>query len=243
MKETFSQPVIAGALVLSLIGGVVAFAQLNVSAATSASTISSESKSLNQAKSIAIQFSDSLLALLKLDRTILKSKLDSGLSLSEIATQQNVTRDALKVEITKQADQILVNKKTEFISKIDDIIDSKNLSKIIQPKNQKNKPVGNHRMFVNELDLTTIAILLGFADQKALNSAIDSGSSLADLATIKKVNIQRVKEEITKLILAQLDKKYKAGNISAEKLKEEMSNLPSHVDNLVNKKPHVKGKK
>lgn len=243
MKKKFSQPVIAGALIMSLVGGSFTFTHMNVSAATPTSSLSNASKSLNHAKRITIQFSDSLLALLKLDRLTLQSKLDSGLSLADVAKQQNVTRDALKAEITKQANQIIENKKKDFETNLENVIDSKDLGRKAQHQASKDKSGGKHGDLSEGIDLTTLATILGYANQANLKSALDSGSSLADLANTKKVNIQIVKDELTKQVLAKLDKKFKAGIITSEKLKIEMSNVPSHVDHLVNKKSPVKGKK
>lgn len=265
MKKTLLKQIIASAAVLTLIGGGAYALKENVSAfdtspASSSTAVATKQDNDGMRHSFGLvrQFSDGLLALLKLDKATLEEKLTSGKSLAQIAQEQGVTRDALKTELTAQATQNLDQQKKDLATNIDQVIDSTDLGKMGRHGgpggpgghgghggpggNHNGHPGGKGGMFMGpEADLSTIAKILGYADQAALKLALDAGNNLADLATEKNVNIQLVKDEVSKQIQAHLDAKLAAKEITQAQYDEMKADIADRVDHIVNHEPRADG--
>ena len=68
--------------------------------------------------------SDEVATLLQLDKETIQSKLKEGVTLSALAEEQGVSRDALKAAMTAAFDRQQAERKSAFEEKLDDMIDS-----------------------------------------------------------------------------------------------------------------------
>jgi hypothetical protein len=237
MKKTFKQQLIASGIALSLLGGGFYLGTPDVSAASTSSNEVKPRGGIHHSQGLAQPFSDSLLTLLKLNKATLETKLESGKSLAQIATEQGVTREALKAELTKQASQVLDKHKSEYTANLDTVIDSTQLGKPSKQshsdKGHRNKP---SKGIGKALDLAPIAKLLGYEKLSDLQTALQSASSISELATAKKVDIQKIKDEITKQLQTGLDKRLEDGSLTQVKFNELKADLPMKAMDILNKK-------
>lgn len=243
MKKLIKKKVIAGSIIVSLVGGgaVVVGIEHEVSAASKQMTTVHYQQSENRFEYVSQSFSNSLLALLKLDIASLKDKLANGQSLAQIANQQGVSREALKTELIKQANETLNKEKNDFISNIDTMIDSTTLGKRIKTHHKSGHSInssGKHKK--DQVNLVPIATLLGYKTEIELKNILQSGKSLAEIATIQKVDVQKIKDEIKKQIQSDLDKKLKEASITQTKYNERINRLANQIDHIINHKHQVK---
>jgi hypothetical protein len=266
MKKTLTKQIVAGVAVLSILGGGIYIAKQDAWAAdtnaTATVTASSTAGKFKHSFGLVRQFSDELLTLMKLDEATLKEKLVAGQSLAQIAEAQGVTRDALKSLLVIQANQLLDEQKTEFSNNLDSLMDSTDLGKMAGREGHGGK--GGHAgkdghggkggpggfggghggkggLMGPDADLSGLATILGYTDVAALKTALQEGNTITELATSQKVDIQLVKDEVTKQIQAHLDEELASGEITQAKYDELKADISNRVDDIVNHQPHARG--
>jgi hypothetical protein len=239
MKKTLIKPIVIGAVMLTLIGGAAYVSTENVYANVTSSAETGTVQQIKHPLKWIGQFSEGLQTLLKLDKAALQEKLSSGQTLAQVAAAQGITRDALKAELTKQANTEMENQRKEFTTNVDQVIDSTNLGKMGDRKGPHGmgpgKQAGKHGMHKDpKFELTPVASLLGYATETELKEALKSGSSLADLASTQKVDVQKVIDQVKTQIQKQLDQKLADGTITKTHYDERKAGISQKVTEIVN---------
>ena len=116
MKKPFAKQIIVGAMALTLLGGGGALAiSQNAFADTATPTAAPTAaapKGDHGFKGIR-DVSDQLITFLKLDKATFETKLATE-TLTQIATDQGISRDALKAELTSEVNAQLDKQKADF---------------------------------------------------------------------------------------------------------------------------------
>ena len=128
MKKPLAKQIIMGAMALTLIGGSgVALISQNAFAATPTAPATSVAPQKDNQNNHSWEghrgVSDQLLAFLKLDKTTFKTKSATE-TLAQIATDQGISRDALKAELTTEFNAKLDKEKADFATNIDKTVDT-----------------------------------------------------------------------------------------------------------------------
>jgi hypothetical protein len=236
MKKPFAKQIIMGTMALTLIGGGGALAiSNNAFAATSATSMTSAAPqqgskgnhSFGEFKGV----SDQLLTFLKLDKATFTTKSATE-TLAQIATDQGITREALKAELTAEENAKLDKEKADFAANIDNTIDS------VQ-KGENGESRGNRG---SKIDLTSTAAALGYATVAELKTALVSGTSIADLATAKGVKLQSIIDLEVVQIVKDLDAKLAAGTITQAQYDKQKASSTSIATKIVNDKHNSNNK-
>jgi hypothetical protein len=107
MKKPFAKQLILSTMALTLVGGggYLLKGQNAFAATTATTTDTAQATVKNQdyhVLGMVRRVNDELIAFLKLEKSAYQEKIASGKTLAEIATEQGISRDALKVELTKE---------------------------------------------------------------------------------------------------------------------------------------------
>jgi len=247
MKKPFAKKIIMGAMALTLIGGSgVALISQNAFAATPTAPATSVAPQKDNQNNHSWEghrgVSDQLLAFLKLDKTTYKTKSATE-TLAQIATDQGISRDALKAELTTEVNTKLDKVKADFAANIDTTIDSTKIGNFGGSGGRHGGGPGGDRHNGLKVDLTTTAAALGYATEVELKTALVSGTSIADLATAKGVTVQSVIDLQVVQIVKNLDLELANKKITQaqyDKLKTNSSNIATKI---VNNKHDNKGEK
>jgi hypothetical protein len=241
MKKPFAKQIIVGSMALALLGGAGALALTqNAFAATdAAATAAATAKttkgdhSFHEIRAV----SDQLIAFLKLDKATFETKLATQ-TLAQIATDQGISREALKAELTKEVNAQMDQDKADFATNLDATIDSKQLGDFGGREGRGGHGGHGGKGFHNEarIDLTATATLLGYATVADLQTALVSGTSIADLATAKGIKVQSVIDLQVKQIVKDLDAKLAAKTITQTQYDKMKANSTNKATNFVNDK-------
>ncbi|QGQ98227.1 hypothetical protein EHS13_26750 [Paenibacillus psychroresistens] len=256
MKKPFAKQIILGTMALTLVagGGYILKGQ-DAFAATTATTTdnakASDKPLINNSFGIVKRVNDELIAFLKLEKSSYQEKIASGKTLAEIATEQGISRDALKAELTKEVTASLDKEKADFVLNLDKTVDA------VQPAGRGGEgfgPDGRHgggfggpgdrggdKHGGAKIDLTTIATALGYATEDELRVALETGKSIAELATEKKVTLQTLIDLEVVQIVKNLDQQLADGKITQteyDKLKADSTNIAT---NQLNDKHNGRG--
>jgi hypothetical protein len=259
MKKSFTKPVIIGALMLTLVGGGAYASTQGAFANTTTSTSTNKATQVKHGHGFFGPFSEAVLNLLKLDKAALMEKLSGGKSLAQVAQEQGISRDKLKETLTTQAVAEFENKKKEFVTNLDSMIDSTDVGKMNRGERMgKGGPggkgghggpggKGNHggrgehgMMKGPRINLTEVATLLGYSNEANLKTALHTGSSLAELAKSKNVELQKITDSITRLILTELDQRLADGKITQDQYNTQKASLAEKATQIANHKHQPK---
>ncbi|MDB5054186.1 MAG: hypothetical protein JWM44_2236 [Bacilli bacterium] len=232
MKKPFAKKIIMGAMALTLIGGSgVVLISKNAFAATPtapAASVAPQKDNQNNHSWEGIRgVNDQLLAFLKLDKTTFKTKSATE-TLAQIATDQGISREALKAELTTEENAKLDKEKADFATNIDKTVDS------IQKGEHGDRAGKNHEGA--KIDLSGTATLLGFSSAADLKAALVPGKSIADLATEKGVAVQSVIDLQVTQITKILDQKLADKKITQAQYDKQKANITKIATNIVNDK-------
>jgi hypothetical protein len=241
MKKPFAKKIIMGAMALTLIGGSgVALISQNAFAATPtapAASVAPQKDNQNNHSWEGLRgvrgVNAQLLAFLKLDKTTFKTKSATE-TLAQIATDQGISREALKAELTTEENAKLDKEKADFATNIDKTVDS------IQKGEHGDRAGKNHEGA--KIDLSGTATLLGFSSAADLKAALVPGKSIADLATEKGVAVQSVIDLEVTQITKNLDQKLADKKITQAQYDKQKANITKIATNIVNDKQDDKNK-
>ncbi|MCQ6562581.1 hypothetical protein [Paenibacillus mendelii] len=175
--------------------------------------------------------SQEVLDLLKLDQDGLNEKLAAGKTLAQVAEAQSVTREQLKQALTTAFDNRQKEKKSQFTSRLDTMIDS---TKPLEGKGSRG------RFDFNKVNLDEVAGLLGLSDSE-LETALTSGKSLADLAKDKGVEVQNVIDALKAAIVNEINQAVEDGQLTQEQAGKQTAGAAERAENIVNGQDHVRG--
>ncbi|MDB5054231.1 MAG: hypothetical protein JWM44_2281 [Bacilli bacterium] len=189
------------------------------------------------------QISADLLKKLNLDEKTFQDKVKKGETLAQIAQDQGLSRDALKALLTTDFNQKLDKQKADFAANLDALVDGKGKAGLFGgdsgEKGVHGPKVGNRIGF--SLDTSGIATLLGITNEE-LKTALTSGKSLADVATEKGVDVQKLIDLQVASLLKGSDQDLKDGKITQadyDKRKAEFTNMATKIiNNKHNAKDH-----
>jgi hypothetical protein len=237
MKKPFAKQIIVGAMALTLIGGGGALAiSQNAFAATAATTAAPAAPAAAQKGGHGFkefsEVSDQLITFLKLDKATFQTKLATE-TLAQIATDQGISRDALKAELTSEYNAQLDKEKADFTANLDATVDSKQIG---ESGGRKQGPGGKGHNKSARIDLTSTATLLGYKTAADLKTALVSGTSIADLATAKGITVQSVIDLQAAQINNYLDQKLAAKTITQAQYDKQKANSTNIATKIVNDK-------
>jgi hypothetical protein len=169
-------------------------------------------------------------AYLGLTKEQLRTQLESGKTLAQIATDQGKSVSGLEDIIYAQAktnlDQAVADGKVTAAQEQTMLADLKShLDDIVNHTG----PRGGVRIVA-----TAIAGYLGLSEAE-LRSQAESGKSLAQIASAQGKSLEGLKAAILAEAKSRLDEAVAAGKISAAAAKAMLDELTSHVDDLVNR--------
>ncbi|WP_139488524.1 hypothetical protein [Brevibacillus dissolubilis] len=187
-----------------------------------------------------------LLTLLKLDEEGLKTQLQAGKSLAEIAEAQGVSKDSVIELIKKQnnerIDQAVTDGKltaeqaaelkAQFDSKVAEMIEKTGIG---VGKGGFGK---GHRGFFHSEELHTLLKL----DEEGLKTQLQAGKSLAEIAEAQGVSKDSVIELIKKQNNERIDQAVTDGKLTAEQAAEMKTQFDSKVAELIEQKGFAGGK-
>jgi hypothetical protein len=255
MKKPFAKQIILGTMALTLVagGGYILKGQDAFAATTTTPTPTDTAKAsvkpqINNSFGIFKRVNDELIAFLKLDKSSYQEKIVSGKTLAEIAAEQGISRDDLKAELTKEETASLEKEKADFALNLDKTLDA------VQPAGRGGKgfgpdggpsggfggPGGKNHGGV-QIDLTTVATALGYTTKDELNTALETGKSIAELATEKNVTLQTLIDLEVVQIVKNLDQQLADGKITQTVYDQQKADSANIATNQLNDKHNGRG--
>ena len=166
----------------------------------------------------------------------LRSKLQGGKTLAQVAQDQNVDKqkviDAMVADATAHIDQevqdgkLTADQATQRKSGLNDRI-----TKLVN----EGKPKGDHRP---KLDAAATALNLSVDD---LRSKLQGGKTLAQVAQDQNVDAQKVIDAMVADATAHIDQEVQDGKLTADQATQRKSNLQDRITKLVNEGPPKDG--
>ena len=180
---------------------------------------------------------------LGLDESALRTKLENGQSLADVAKAQSKDLDGLKSAILDAAKGDLdkaVADKTLTQSQADDILNElKSHIDDVANANMRLHRDGGPKMefgFGFGADSAAAAKYLGLSES-ALRTKLRNGQSLADVAKAQSKDAQGLEDAIVASQKARLDQAVSDKKVTQSQADDMLAELKSHVDDLVNAKP------
>jgi len=167
---------------------------------------------------------EEVLELLKLDKDAYREKAKSGLTLGEIADQQDVSRDSLKSALTAAYNRQLEERKQQFAEGLDAMIDA---------KPHTGGELGHKGGKIGAGDLTAIAEALGLTADE-LKAQLKEGKSLADVAGDKGVDVQKLVDAQKTAIEKRVGEALQAGEITQEQADKRLAEAGEQAERIVN---------
>ncbi|MCD9020809.1 hypothetical protein [Cohnella silvisoli] len=172
--------------------------------------------------------SQEVLDLLKLDKAAFNEKIKAGMTLAKIAEGQGVSRDSLKKAMTDSFNKKLEERKKDFADNLDKMIDS-DLQVDIRG--------GGFRA---PLDFSAAAKVLGLsADQ--VKEQLSAGKSLADLATDKGVDVQKLIDAEKTALTSSINQAVKDGKLTQTEADKQLKDVANIAEKIVNGKGFGEG--
>jgi len=173
-------------------------------------------------------------AYLGLTETELRTQLESDETLAQIATAQGKSvsglEDVLYADAKSHLDQAVANGKLTASEEQTMLADLKShLDDIV---NHTGPPDGLH-VRVGFFG-PAVASYLGFTESE-LRTQLESGKSLAEIATAQDKSVDRLKSAILDEAKSHLDQGVAAGKLSSAEAEQMLADLKSHIDDLVNR--------
>jgi hypothetical protein len=180
---------------------------------------------------------------LGLDESALRTKLENGQSLADVAKAQSKDLDGLKSAILDAAKGDLdkaVADKTLTQTQADDILNElKSHIDDVVNANMRLHRDGGPKMefgFGFGADSAAAAKYLGLSES-ALRTKLRNGQSLADVAKAQSKDVQGLEDAIVASQKARLDQAVTDKKLTQSQADDMLAALKSHVDDLVNAKP------
>jgi hypothetical protein len=244
MKKPYAKQIIVGAMALTLLGGGGALAiSQNAFAATNPTPTPTAAVTAQKGNHGVKEFrgvSDQLITFLKLDKTTFETKLATE-TLAQIATDQGISRDALKAELTSEFNAQQDKEKTDFAANLDATVDSNQIGKFGGRDGGPGGHGGKGHNAGARIDLASTAALLGYATAADLQTALVSGTSIADLAAAKGITVQSVIDLQAAQIIKDLDQKLADKTITQAQYDTKKADSTKIATNLVNDKHDQQG--
>src|SRR4051794_20165957 len=180
---------------------------------------------------------------LGLDESALRTKLENGQSLADVAKAQSKDLDGLKSAILDAAKGDLdkaVADKTLTQSQADDILNElkSHIDDVVNANMRLHRDGGPKIGFGFGFgaDSAAAAKYLGLSES-ALRTKLRNGQSLADVAKAQSKDVQGLEDAIVASQKARLDQAVSDKKVTQSQADEMLAELKSHVDDLVNAKP------
>ena len=184
---------------------------------------------------------DGLAKVLGLTTTELNTQLQSGKSLADIAKAQNVDIADVKAQLLKDfSDKENAEVKTgehtqaevdakiaDFKTRLDDMVNG------VRPAGGPGMGGIGGRMGVTPIASEAVAKALGLSSTE-LQTQLQSGKSLADIAKAQNVDVAKVKAAITADIKAHLDDEVKSGEHTQAEADQKLAEITANLDDMVN---------
>ncbi|MRN55126.1 hypothetical protein [Paenibacillus monticola] len=187
-----------------------------------------------------------LATLLGLTADELKTERKAGKSLATIAAEQSVdVQKVIDLEVTAATtalDKQLANGKitqaqydtqrASLVTRVTEQINTASLGKNEAKVEKGNKLTGDfgHAGILKD---TALAAVLGETTDE-LETAVQSGKSLATLASEKGITVQTVIDQVTATLTAELDKKLADGTLTQAKYDEQKATISTKATEFVN---------
>src|SRR4051794_11335843 len=178
---------------------------------------------------------------LGLDESALRTKLENGQSLADVAKAQSKDLDGLKSAILDAAKGDLdkaVADKTLTQSQADDILNElkSHIDDVVNANMRLHRDGGPKIGFGFGADSAAAAKYLGLSES-ALRTKLRNGQSLADVAKAQSKDAQGLEDAIVASQKARLDQAVSDKKVTQSQADDMLAELKSHVDDLVNAKP------
>jgi hypothetical protein len=180
---------------------------------------------------------------LGLDESALRTKLENGQSLADVAKAQSKDLDGLKSAILDAAKGDLdkaVADKTLTQSQADDILNElkSHIDDVVNANMRLHRDRGPKIGFGFGFgaDSAAAAKYLGLSES-ALRTKLRNGQSLADVAKAQSKDVQGLEDAIVASQKARLDQAVSDKKVTQSQADDMLAELKSHVDDLVNAKP------
>ena len=184
---------------------------------------------------------EGLAKVLGLTTTELNTQLQSGKSLADIAKAQNVDIADVKAQLLKDfSDKENAEVKTgehtqaevdakiaDFKTRLDDMVNG------VRPAGGPGMGGIGGRMGVTPIASEAVAKALGLSSTE-LQTQLQSGKSLADIAKAQNVDVAKVKAAITADIKAHLDDEVKSGEHTQAEADQKLAEFTANLDSIVN---------
>jgi hypothetical protein len=171
----------------------------------------------------------------------LRTQLTSGKTLAQVATAQGKTVDGLEAAIVADATTHLdadvaagtitaaqeASRLADLKSHVDDMVNSTG------PPGGGRGPGGPGGPGGGPFDAQAIASYLGLTTD-ALRTQLQSGTSLADVATAQGKTVAGLEAAITAAATTKLDAAVAAGTITSSQESARLADLKAHLDDMVN---------
>ena len=186
--------------------------------------------------------SDAVAKVLGLSTTELQTQLQSGKSLVEIAKTQNVdiakvkqaiildftARETAEVAAGEHTQAEVDQKIADLKANIDDIVNGVRPAGMPGKGGMKGGPRGGAPIASD-----AVAKALGLTAAE-LQTQLQSGKSLADIAKAQSIDIAKVKDAIVTDITAHFADEVKSGEHTQAEADQKIADLKSHLDDIVN---------
>jgi len=186
--------------------------------------------------------SDAVAKVLGLSTTELQTQLQSGKSLVEIAKTQNVdiakvkqaiildftARETAEVAAGEHTQAEVDQKIADLKANIDDIVNGVRPAGMPGKGGMKGGPRGGAPIASD-----AVAKALGLTATE-LQTQLQSGKSLADIAKAQSVDIAKVKDAIVADITAHFADEVKSGEHTQAEVDQKLADLKTHLDDIVN---------
>lgn len=180
--------------------------------------------------------SQEVLDLLKLDAAALKEKLAAGKTLAQVAAEQGVSRDDLKKAMTAAFEKQQATEKQNFTDNLDKLVDSQSVG---GGRGGFGMGFGGKGGFQRGIktDINAVAATVLNMSADDVNTTLKSNNeSLADLATAKGVDVQKVIDAVKKAIIDDLNVSVKEGDLTQEQADKTIAEAATIAENAVNGK-------
>jgi polyhydroxyalkanoate synthesis regulator phasin len=187
-------------------------------------------------------FGTAVASYLGLSETELRTQLEAGKTLAQIANAQGKSvsglKDAIYAEARSNLDQAVADGKLTATDEQTMLADLKSHLDEIVNNSGPLRVEGQSGAF--RILATDVAAYLGLSEDQ-LRTQVESGKSLAQIATAQGKSVEGLKAAIVADAKSKLDQAVAAGKITAAQAKAMLDELTSHVDDLVNRAgpPHL----
>jgi hypothetical protein len=158
----------------------------------------------------------------------LKTELESGKSIAEVAKEQGVDEQVVIDALVKEATTKLEEAIDNLPDRMTDLVERQGLP----DRGPKGHPMMRH------LELDTAAGAIGISTDD-LRTALQGGQTIAEVATAHDVDPQKVIDAMVAKSDAVIDTAVKAGKVDADRAADAKANAKEHITSFVNEGPRM----